>query len=77
MKLYSTHLVPLWLEAVGSGPQQVQGEPPDEKRVHSTRHDRFSELGSVPSFRFHHTTEVSAEHCRLWLYAVLFASWPP
>jgi hypothetical protein len=57
MKLRSTRLAPLRLEAAGPGPQQAEGESPDEEGVYSTRHDRFPELESVPSFGFHHTTE--------------------
>jgi hypothetical protein len=57
MKLCSTRLGYLWLEAAGSGPQQAEGESPDEKRVNSARHDRFAELESVPSVCFHHTDE--------------------
>jgi hypothetical protein len=33
MKLYSIRLNPLWLEAVGSVPQQAEGEPSDKRRV--------------------------------------------
>jgi hypothetical protein len=33
MKLCSIRLGYLWLEAAGSGPQQAEVEPPDEKRV--------------------------------------------
>jgi hypothetical protein len=57
MKLYSARLGYLWLEAGRSGPQQAEGEPPDETRINSARHDRFPELESVPSVRFHCTAE--------------------
>jgi hypothetical protein len=57
MKLCSTRIGYFWLEAAGSGPQQTQGEPPDEKRVHSSRHDRFPKLQSVSGFRLHHTSK--------------------
>jgi hypothetical protein len=57
VKPCSTGLGYLWLEAARSGPQQAEGEPPDEKRVYSSRYDRFPELESVPSFRFQHTAE--------------------
>ena len=57
MKLCSTRLGYLWLEAARSGPQQAEGEPPDKERVNSSRHDRFPKLESVPSIRFHRTAE--------------------
>jgi hypothetical protein len=39
MKLCSTRLGYLWLEAACSGPQQTEGEPPDQEGVNSSRHD--------------------------------------
>jgi hypothetical protein len=39
MKLCSTRLGNLGLEAVRSGPQQAEGEPPDKEGVNSSRHD--------------------------------------
>jgi hypothetical protein len=57
MKLCSTRLGYLWLEAAGSGPQHAEGEPPDKQGVNSAGHDRFPKLESVPSVRFHHTAE--------------------
>jgi hypothetical protein len=57
MKLCSTPLDYLWLEAALSGPQQAKVEPPDKERVNSSGHDRFPKLESVPSVRFHCTAE--------------------
>jgi hypothetical protein len=37
MKLCSTRLGHLWLEAAGSGPQQAEGELPDKKGIYSSR----------------------------------------
>jgi hypothetical protein len=39
MKLCSTRLGYLWLEAARSGPQQAEGEPPDQEGVNSSSHD--------------------------------------
>ena len=73
MKLCSTRLGYLWLEAARSGPQQAEGEPPDKERVNSSRHDRFPELESVPSIRFHHTAKGEDERpewsVRRWVSA--------
>jgi hypothetical protein len=49
MKLCSTPLDYLWLEAALSGPQQAKVEPPDKERVNSSGHDRFPKLESVPA----------------------------
>jgi hypothetical protein len=57
MKLCSTRLGYLWLEAARSGPQQAEGEPSDEEEVNSAPHDRFPKLESVPCVCFHHTAE--------------------
>jgi hypothetical protein len=57
MKLCSTRLGYLWLEAACSGPQQTEGEPSDKEGVNSPRHDRFAKLESVPSVCFHHTAK--------------------
>jgi hypothetical protein len=54
--LYSSRLL-MAREAAGYGAQQAEGEPPNEKRVHSSRQNRFLNLESVPSFHFHHTAE--------------------
>jgi hypothetical protein len=39
MKLCSTRLGYLWLEAARPGPQQAEGEPSDKEGVNSPRHD--------------------------------------
>jgi hypothetical protein len=57
MILCYTRLGYLGLKAAFSGPQQAEGEPPDKEGVNSARHDRFPELESVPSVRFHHSAE--------------------
>jgi hypothetical protein len=58
MKLCSCRIAYLLpLEAARSGPQQAEGESPDENRVSSSHHDRFPALESDPSVRFHHTAE--------------------
>jgi hypothetical protein len=62
MKLCSSRVVHLWLETARSDPQQADGEPPKEQRVHPSRHERLPKLESIPSFRFPHTTE--GEHER-------------
>jgi hypothetical protein len=76
MKLCSTRLGYLWLEAAGSGPQQTEGEPPNKEGVHPTRHDRFPDLERVLRFRFHHTAEEENERpewsVRRWVSASFF-----
>jgi hypothetical protein len=57
MKLCSTRLGYLWLEAARSGLQQAKGEPSDEEGVNSAPHDRFPKLQGVSSIRSHHTAE--------------------
>jgi hypothetical protein len=57
LKLCSTRLGYLWLEAARPGPHQAEGEPPDEEGVNSACHDRFPNLERVLSFRFHHAAE--------------------
>jgi hypothetical protein len=77
MKLCSTRLGYLWLEAARSSPQQAEGEPPDKQRVNSTRHDRFPNLEGVPSIRFHPTAEGEDERPEWFVRERVLASLLP
>jgi hypothetical protein len=57
MKLCSTRLGYLGVEAAGSSPHQAKGEPSDKEGVNSARHDRFPNLQSVPGICFHHAAK--------------------
>lgn len=55
MKLYSTCLASLWLQAAGSGPQQVEGKPPDKESVY----DFPSQMMEKPLFSQGRTSEIT------------------